>query len=65
MKLKRPFTEEDWDSTPKPVREYVEQLEATVFELLDQVAKLTKRVEDLENRLNKNSQNSIFRSSIQ
>ena len=58
MKLKRPFTEEDWDSTPKPVREYVEQLEATVFELLDQVAKLTKRVEDLENRLNKNSQNS-------
>lgn len=56
--LKRPFSEEDWQATPKPVRDYVEQLEATVFDLLDQVAKLTKRVEDLENRLNKNSNNS-------
>lgn len=58
MKLKRPFTEEDWLATPKPVCDYIEQLEATVLELVGQVKQLTERVEKLENRLNKNSQNS-------
>ncbi len=58
MELKRPFTDKDWLATPKPVRNYIEQLESTVLDLVEQVKRLTERVEKLENRLNKNSQNS-------
>jgi hypothetical protein len=31
MELKRPFTEEDWEATPKPVRQYIIQLEDIVY----------------------------------
>ncbi len=58
MEFKRPFTEEDRLATPKPVRDYIEQLESTVLDLIGQVKQLTERVEKLENSLNKNSQNS-------
>lgn len=58
MELKRPFTEEDWEATPKPVRQYIIQLEDIVIRLYRETEDLKKRVSDLENRLNKNSQNS-------
>jgi len=58
MELKRPFTEEDWEATPKPVRQYIIQLEDIVIKLFKETEDLKKRVSDLENRLNKNSQNS-------
>lgn len=58
MELKRPFTEKDWEATPKPVRQYIIQLEDIVIKLFKETEDLKKRVSDLENRLNKNSQNS-------
>lgn len=58
MELKRPFTEEDWQATPEPVREYIVQLEDIVIKLLKETESLKRRVSDLENRLNKNSKNS-------
>lgn len=58
MKDNRPFSHEDWLATPKPVRDYIEQLEPTVQYLVEQVKILTERVEKLENQLNKNSNNS-------
>lgn len=58
MELKRPFTEEDWEATPKPVRQYIILLEDIVIKLLKETEDLKKRVSDLENSLNKNSQNS-------
>lgn len=58
MDTKRPFSHEDWLATPKSVREYVEQQEATIQTLMDMVKALTERVEKLENQLNRNSGNS-------
>ncbi len=46
-----PFTPEDWENTPKPVRE-------AFAILLEQVSGLRKRIEELESRLNMNSGNS-------
>lgn len=51
MKKHRPFTEEDWQATPEPVRKAFEFLE-------QQVEILTRRLDELENRINKNSGNS-------
>ena len=51
MKNYRPFTEADWQATPEPVRK--------AFELLEQqVEILTRRLDELENRINRNSGNS-------
>ncbi len=58
MEIKRPFTDEDWDVTPEPVRRYIVQLEGIVIKLIKETEDLKKRVAELENRLNKNSQNS-------
>ena len=58
MEIKRPFSEADWLQTPKPVRQYVEQLEQTVFTLVAKVEQLEKRIEQLEAGSKKNSQNS-------
>ena len=44
MPIERPFSESDWLATPEPVRRYVESL--------------AQRIEQLESRLNQNSQNS-------
>ncbi len=58
MELKRPFTNDDWLNTPKPVKEYIISLEQTVIRLVETVEKLEGRVAKLESQLNKNSQNS-------
>ncbi len=58
MELKRPFSEEDFQGTPEPVRRYIIQLEDMVIKLFKETEDLKKRVTELENRLNKNSQNS-------
>lgn len=58
MDIKRPFSESDWLATPEPVRQYIEQLEQTVVELLAQVQLHDKRIRQLEERLNKDSHNS-------
>jgi transposase len=58
MSMKRPFSEADWLATPEPVRRYVEALEQRIETLEESQAQLLKRVEQLEQRLNQNSQNS-------
>lgn len=58
MEAKRPFSDADWENTPAPVKEYVGNLERQVNELTSKVDLLFKRVEELENRINKNSSNS-------
>ena len=58
MELKRPFTDEEFQATPEPVRQYIVQLEDLVIKLFKETEDLKKRVSDLENRINKNSQNS-------
>ncbi|WP_300465591.1 IS66 family transposase [Desulfobacula sp.] len=58
MEIKRPFTDEDWDVTPEPVRRYIIQLEGLVIKLIKETGDLKKRVTKLENSLNQNSQNS-------
>ena len=58
MEAKRPFSQADWLATPKPVRDYVEQLEQMVLQNSALIAKLEKRLDDLESRLKRNSSNS-------
>ncbi len=58
MELKRPFSEQDWQATPIPVREYLVSLENAVIKLADTVSKFEKRIDKLESQLNKNSKNS-------
>ena len=58
MELKRPFSDEVFQSIPKPVQQYIIQLEDVVVRLLKETQDLKKRVSDLENRLHRNSQNS-------
>ncbi len=58
MEAKRSFSDSDWENTPAPVKEYVVNLERQVNELTSKVDLLFKRVEELENRINKNSSNS-------
>jgi transposase len=55
MAIERPFSESDWLATPEPVRRYVEFLEQRVEQLEATVAQLVKRIENLESRLNQNS----------
>jgi len=58
MEIKRPFSELDWLATPKPVRDYIETLEQIIREHTVLIAKLEKRIEQLEAKLNRNSRNS-------
>lgn len=65
METKRPFSALDWELTPEPVRQYILYLEQVFAEMdkrLESQAKiiraLEKRLEDLEVRTRKNSQNS-------
>ena len=60
MELKRPFSEEDFQTTPEPGRRYILQLEDMVIKLFKETEDLKKRVTELENRLNKNSQNHML-----
>jgi transposase len=58
MEIKRPFTDEEFQATPEPVQRYIIQLEEVAVKLLIETEDLKKRVTELENKLNKNSQNS-------
>lgn len=58
MEIKRPFSPFEWHALPEAVRVYISALEKNIVSLGEQVKLLEKRVEQLENRLNQNSQNS-------
>jgi len=58
MKANRPFSDDDWQSTPEPVKQYIISLEQTIILLIKKVDALEKRTEKLESSANKNSQNS-------
>ena len=58
MEAKHPFSDQDWQATPEPVREYIRQLEHTIAVLVNKVKELEKRTEKLESKTNQNSQNS-------
>ena len=65
MEMKRPFSQDDWFNTPKPVRDYIEFLEQKVIQLSEHIQHLEahqkhleQRLDELESRLNRNSRNS-------
>lgn len=58
MDTKRPFSEQDWQRTPAAVREYILLLEQGLTQLQQQIQEYGKRLEILEERTRKNSQNS-------
>ncbi|MBW2251714.1 MAG: hypothetical protein JRF60_14075 [Deltaproteobacteria bacterium] len=58
MEAKQPFSDQDWQATPEPVRQYIRQLEQTIAMLVNTVKELEKRIEKLESKTNQNSQNS-------
>ncbi len=58
MEAKQPFTDKDWEATPRPVKQYIQILEEANRLLLSQVTLLEKRIEVLEHKSKKNSQNS-------
>jgi len=58
MEAKRPFSDDDWHSTPEPVKQHIISQEQTIASLIKKVAVLEKRTEKLESSVNKNSQNS-------
>jgi transposase len=58
MEAKRPFSDDDWQATPEPVRQYIVHLEQTIVQLIIRVEELEKRTEKLETKANQNSQNS-------
>ena len=58
MEAKRPFNNSVWLDSPEPVRGYIEELEAKSAQLHEQVQRLSERIEQLEAKLNQNSQNS-------
>ncbi len=45
-------------ATPEPVRRYIEHFEQRIERLEVMVARLVRRIEELESRLNRNSQNA-------
>ncbi len=58
MEAKQPFSDQDWQATPEPVRQYILELERTIAMLANKVKQLEKRTEMLESKTNQNSQNS-------
>ena len=58
MEAQQPFSDQDWQATPEPVRQYIMELEQTIAMLINKVKQLEKRTEKLENKTNQNSQNS-------
>jgi len=58
MKAKRPFSDDDWQATPEPVKQYIISLEQAIALLIEKVEALEQRTEKLESSVNKNSQNS-------
>jgi transposase len=58
MQFKRPFSESEWLATPEPVRKYIEALETALAELIANAQQHEKRIQQLESRINQDSQNS-------
>jgi transposase len=58
MEIKRPFSTAEWLQTPEAVRAYIEMLEHSILQLSQSLAELKGRTEKLEQRVNRNSQNS-------
>ncbi len=58
MEPKRPFSLAEWLAIPEAVRNYIESQDQAIVHLMSEVKQLGKRIEQLENRLNQNSQNS-------
>jgi len=58
MPMERPFSTSEWLATPEPVRQYVEALEQRIEKLEASDAQVHHRIEQIENRLKQNSQNS-------
>ena len=58
MEPKRPISDLDWAATPQPVKQYIVYLEQTISTVVDKTQQLEKRIEQLEVRTKKNSQNS-------
>jgi transposase len=56
MSMERPFSESDWIATPE--RRYVEALEQRIEKLETSDTQVHQRIDQLESRLNQNSQNS-------
>ena len=52
--IKRNFSNEEWDATPKADQAYIISLENLVLELLDRSKQLEQRIEKLETKRNKN-----------
>ena len=58
MEIKRPFSTAEWLQTPEAVRAYIEMLEQSILQLSQSLAEFKGRTEKLEQRVNRNSQNS-------
>ena len=58
MEVKRPFSDEDWNNTPEPVKAYIIHLEQLIKQMLKRQDELEKRTENLEAQSKMNSQNS-------
>ena len=58
MEIKRPFSAAEWLKTPEAVRAYIEMLEQSILQLSQALTELKGRTEKLEQRVNRNSQNS-------
>jgi transposase len=58
MEAKQPFTDEEWQATPESVKQYIRAQDETIALLVSKIVVLEKRIETLENKSNKNSQNS-------
>ena len=58
MEAKRPFSDADWLATPEPVRRYIEHLEQVIEEYGRLLQQQQQRIEKIEARLNRDSQNS-------
>jgi hypothetical protein len=64
MEFKRPFSEDERLATPQPVRQYIEMLEQSISRLTTAMAKRKGRTKKLEERMNRNSQNSKWIHNI-
>ena len=53
-----PFSRDDWEKTPPTVRLYIAALHRKLAEQLKMIEAISKRVEELESRVNRNSSNS-------
>ena len=58
MEIKRTFSLLEWQILPESVRHYICALEKSLVATADKIELLEKRIEELEHKVNQNSQNS-------